>query len=137
MRAIGALADRDLMSADARQLFGAAVASRRVFLNEASALLPPRPPDYLRLRMLMSSAYVKNRGGHYDEAMLRYNQALKLVDETGPIIVCDTDPQNPSCISDRQSSPTKVSQTMSCQTASRRSGAEERVSSTTVTMGSP
>jgi signal transduction histidine kinase len=37
----GALADRDLMSADARQLFGAAVASRRVFLNEASALLPP------------------------------------------------------------------------------------------------
>ena len=51
---------------------------------EASALLPPRPPDYLRLRMLMSSAYVKNRGGHYDEAMLRYNQALKLADETGP-----------------------------------------------------
>ena len=51
---------------------------------EASALLPPKPPDYLRLRLLMSSAYVKNRGGHYDEAMLRYNQALKLVDETGP-----------------------------------------------------
>ncbi len=51
---------------------------------EASALLPPKPPDYLRLRMLMSSAYVKNRGGHYDEAMLRYNQALKLADETGP-----------------------------------------------------
>ena len=51
---------------------------------EASALLPPNPPDYLRLRMLMSSAYVKNRGGHYDEAMLRYNQALKLADETGP-----------------------------------------------------
>ena len=52
---------------------------------EASALLPANPPDYLRLRLLMSSAYVKNRGGHYDEAMLRYNQALKLVDETGPI----------------------------------------------------
>jgi diguanylate cyclase (GGDEF)-like protein len=34
--------------------------------------------------MLMSSAYVKNRGGHYDEAMQRYNQALKLVDDTGP-----------------------------------------------------
>ena len=33
----------------------------------------------------MSSAYVKNRGGHYDEAMARYNQALKLVDETGPV----------------------------------------------------
>jgi diguanylate cyclase (GGDEF)-like protein len=52
---------------------------------EASALLPPQPPHYLRLRMLMSSAYVKNRGGRYDEAMLRYNQALKLADETGPV----------------------------------------------------
>jgi diguanylate cyclase (GGDEF)-like protein len=51
---------------------------------EASALLPPDPPDYLRLRLLMSSALVKNRGGHYDEAMLRYNQALKLADESGP-----------------------------------------------------
>ena len=52
---------------------------------EASALLPANPPDYLRLRMLMSSAFVKNRGGHYDEAMMRYNQALKLADETGPV----------------------------------------------------
>ena len=52
---------------------------------EASALLPANPPDYLRLRLLMSSAFVKNRGGHYDEAMLRYNQALKLADETGPV----------------------------------------------------
>ena len=52
---------------------------------EASALLSANPPDYLRLRMLMSSAFVKNRGGHYDEAMLRYNQALKLADETGPV----------------------------------------------------
>ena len=52
---------------------------------EASALLPANPPDYLRLRLLMSSAFVKNRGGHYDEAMMRYNQALKLADETGPI----------------------------------------------------
>ena len=52
---------------------------------EASALLPATLPDYLRLRLLMSSAYVKNRGGHYDEAMLRYNQALKLADETGPM----------------------------------------------------
>ena len=51
---------------------------------EASALLPPDPPGYLRLRLLMSSALVKNRGGHYDEAMRRYNQALKLADETGP-----------------------------------------------------
>jgi diguanylate cyclase (GGDEF)-like protein len=52
---------------------------------EASALLPANPPDYLRLRLLMSSGYVKNRGGHYDEAILRYNQALKLVDRTGPV----------------------------------------------------
>ena len=52
---------------------------------EASALLPPNPPDYLRLRLLMSSAFVKNRGGHYDEAMMRYNQALKLADQTGPM----------------------------------------------------
>jgi signal transduction histidine kinase len=37
----GALADRDQMSAGARQLFDAAVASRRVYLNEAAALLPP------------------------------------------------------------------------------------------------
>jgi len=51
---------------------------------EASALLPANLPGYLRLRLLTSSAYVKNRGGHYDEAMQRYNQALKLVDETGP-----------------------------------------------------
>ena len=54
-------------------------------LIEASALLPANPPAWLRLRQLMSSAYVKNRGGHYDEAMARYNQALKLVDETGPM----------------------------------------------------
>jgi diguanylate cyclase (GGDEF)-like protein len=53
-------------------------------LIEASALLPPNPPNYLRLRMLISAAYVKNRGGHYDEAMLSYNQALKLVDASGP-----------------------------------------------------
>ncbi len=52
---------------------------------EASALLPASPPDYLRLRLLTSSAFVKNRGGHYDEAMMRYNQALKLADETGPL----------------------------------------------------
>ena len=51
---------------------------------EASALLPANPPGYLNLRLLMSSAFVKNREGHYDEAMMRYNQALKLADETGP-----------------------------------------------------
>jgi signal transduction histidine kinase len=37
----GALADGDQMGADARQLFNTAVASRRVYLNEATALLPP------------------------------------------------------------------------------------------------
>ena len=37
----GALADRGQMSAAARQLFNTAVASRRVYLNEAAALLPP------------------------------------------------------------------------------------------------
>jgi len=52
---------------------------------EAQALLPAALPDWLRLRLLMSSAYVKNRGGHYDEAMARYTQALKLADETGPV----------------------------------------------------
>ena len=36
----GALADRGLMSADARQLFSAAVSSRRVYFSEAAALLP-------------------------------------------------------------------------------------------------
>src|SRR5882724_7276773 len=64
----------------------------------------------------------------------RWAQESTRVDDTGPIIVCETEPQNPSCMSDRQSSPTKVSQTMSCQTASRRSGADERVSSTIATM---
>ena len=52
---------------------------------EASALLPAKPPEYLRLRVLMSTAFVKNRGGHYDEAMLRYNQALKVADDGGPM----------------------------------------------------
>ena len=52
---------------------------------EAQVLLPAALPDWLRLRLLMNSAFVKNRGGHYDEAMARYNQALKLVDQTGPM----------------------------------------------------
>ncbi|MBW8758564.1 MAG: GGDEF domain-containing protein [Burkholderiales bacterium] len=52
---------------------------------EAQVLLPAALPDWLRLRLLMNSAFVKNRGGHYDEAMARYNQALKLADETGPM----------------------------------------------------
>src|SRR5258708_29113529 len=64
----------------------------------------------------------------------RWAQESTRVHDTGPIIDCVTEPQNASCISERQSSPTKVSQTMSCQTASRRSGTEVLVSSTTATM---
>jgi diguanylate cyclase (GGDEF)-like protein len=65
------------------QTHGEVSKAERQFI-EASALLPANAPNYLRLRLLMSYALVKNRGGHYDEAMLRYNQALKLVDEVGP-----------------------------------------------------
>src|SRR6185369_8614472 len=55
------------------------------------------------------------------------------VSETCPILACDTAPQNAPRMSDLQSRPTKVSQTMSCHTASRRSGRQELVSSTTAT----
>src|SRR3954454_7733618 len=55
------------------------------------------------------------------------------VNATDPILDCDTAPQNAPRMSDLQSRPTKVSQTMSCHTASRRSGRHELVSSTTVT----
>ena len=55
------------------------------------------------------------------------------VNATGPIADCDTAPQNAPRMSDLQSRPTKVSQTMSCHTASRRSGRQELVSSTTAT----
>src|SRR5207244_11093930 len=55
------------------------------------------------------------------------------VSAIGPILDCDTAPQNAPRMSDLQSSPTKVSQTMSCHTASRRSGRQELVSSTTAT----
>jgi signal transduction histidine kinase len=58
----GALADRGLMSADARQLFDSAVTSRRVYLNEATALLTPgldagfaaigRSPNYQRFQAM-------------------------------------------------------------------------------------
>ncbi|HEX7638111.1 MAG TPA: diguanylate cyclase, partial [Burkholderiaceae bacterium] len=51
---------------------------------EAAALLPADAPDYLRLRLLVSWADVKSRGGHYDQAMARYDQALRLVDAIGP-----------------------------------------------------
>ncbi|MGN6528048.1 MAG: diguanylate cyclase domain-containing protein [Burkholderiaceae bacterium] len=51
---------------------------------EAAALLPADAPGYLRLRLLTSWAEVKSRGGHYDAALARYNQALKLIDDTGP-----------------------------------------------------
>jgi diguanylate cyclase (GGDEF)-like protein len=54
-------------------------------LIEASALLPATMPDYLRMRLLVSSGDMKSRGGHYDEAMLRYNEAMRLADERGPV----------------------------------------------------
>ena len=53
-------------------------------LIEAAALLPVDAPDYLKLLLLTSWGEVKSRGGHYDEAMARYNQALKMVDAMGP-----------------------------------------------------
>ena len=55
------------------------------------------------------------------------------VNAIGPILDCDTEPQNAPHRSDLQSRPTKVSQTMSCHTASRRSGRHELVLSTTAT----
>src|SRR5260221_7749637 len=64
----------------------------------------------------------------------RWAQESTRVNVAGPTADCETEPQNASSMSDRQSSPTKVSQTMSCQTASRRSGIVELVSSTTATM---
>jgi diguanylate cyclase (GGDEF)-like protein len=54
-------------------------------LIEASALLPPTIPDFLRIRLLVSYGDVKSRGGHYDEAMVRFNEAMRLVDEKGPV----------------------------------------------------
>jgi signal transduction histidine kinase len=58
----GALADRGLMSADVRQLFDSAATSRRVYLNEATALLTPsldagfatiaRSPNYQRFQAM-------------------------------------------------------------------------------------
>jgi diguanylate cyclase (GGDEF)-like protein len=54
-------------------------------LIEASALLPAKIPDFLRLRLLVSYGDVKGRGGHYDEAMLRFNEAMRLVDERGAV----------------------------------------------------
>src|SRR5258708_18456849 len=64
----------------------------------------------------------------------RWAQESTRVQVADPITDCETEPQKAPRMSDWQSSPTKVSQTMSCQTASRRSGTEELVSSTTATM---
>ena len=90
-RRIEALSDRVALARPAAMLLrgqwmqshGELSRAERQFI-EASALLPAGAPTFLRLRLLTSSAFVKNRGGHYDEAMLRYNQALKLVDDAGP-----------------------------------------------------
>jgi diguanylate cyclase (GGDEF)-like protein len=53
-------------------------------LIEASALLPATMPDFLRMRLLVSYGDVKSRGGHYDEAMVRYEEAMRLADTRGP-----------------------------------------------------
>ncbi len=91
-RRIEALSDRVALARPAAmllrghwlQVHGEVSKAERQFI-EASALLPADAPAYLRLRLLISYADVKNRGGHYGEAVSRYNQALKMVDDTGPV----------------------------------------------------
>src|SRR4029077_19277822 len=53
-------------------------------LIEAAPLLPETLPPYLRLRWLMTWADLKSRGGHYEESLTRYNDALRLVDASFP-----------------------------------------------------
>jgi diguanylate cyclase (GGDEF)-like protein len=54
-------------------------------LIEANALLPAEVPLYLRLRLLGCWGEAKGRAGRYDEAMKRYNVALRLADESAPV----------------------------------------------------
>ena len=51
---------------------------------KAEALLPADAPSYLRLRLLMGRGLVKRRSGRYDEALKFYNDALKIVEASGP-----------------------------------------------------
>jgi diguanylate cyclase (GGDEF)-like protein len=90
-RRIEALADRIALARPAAMLlrgqwldnYGEVAKAERQLI-EASALLPPKPPTYLRLRLLVSDGDVKSRSGRYDEAMIRFNEALRLVDESAP-----------------------------------------------------
>jgi diguanylate cyclase (GGDEF)-like protein len=52
---------------------------------EATALFPRDLPTWLHLRLLATAGDIKQRGGHYDEAMARFNEALRLADETAPL----------------------------------------------------
>jgi diguanylate cyclase (GGDEF)-like protein len=51
---------------------------------EANALFPREVPAWLRIRLLLTAGDIKQRGGHYDEAMIRFNETLRLVDESAP-----------------------------------------------------
>jgi diguanylate cyclase (GGDEF)-like protein len=51
---------------------------------EATALFPPDTPAWLHILQLSTTGHIKLRGGRYDEAMISYNEALRLVDATGP-----------------------------------------------------
>jgi diguanylate cyclase (GGDEF)-like protein len=52
-------------------------------LIEARALLPADAPLALRIRLLATDGDVENRRGHFDEAMSRYNAAMRLADAAG------------------------------------------------------
>jgi diguanylate cyclase (GGDEF)-like protein len=53
-------------------------------LIQASPLVRDDAPAWLRLRLLMSYADVCSRQGRYDEALARYDTAMKLADAVGP-----------------------------------------------------
>jgi diguanylate cyclase (GGDEF)-like protein len=53
-------------------------------LIEARPLLPADPPFYLHLRQLVVDGDLKRRRGHLDEALARYDEALRLVDASSP-----------------------------------------------------
>jgi diguanylate cyclase (GGDEF)-like protein len=54
-------------------------------LIEASALLPPDPPPYVQLRMLVSLSMIKGRRGNFEDAMKAAHEAIQLADEVGPV----------------------------------------------------
>jgi len=91
VRRIEALADVQPLARPAAMLLRAhwlqvhgEVAKAERQLIEASALVPPDAPAWLQLRLLVVSAEVRRRSGRYDEAVARYNKALRMVDDDGP-----------------------------------------------------